>query len=167
MTSLSEQADSWALIPKSEDPLEAELLLEASEMILAICASIPHGHLDPKVYWDRLQRSLKQAADSSMTFPEMVSRFHERLNLSGAFRMATAKRLYLIYLGLERRQQFDQFRSICSEQAAWIIVDARVRREEMKLRHDPKLLALEADDEETITPELAPLMGATSQQATR
>jgi hypothetical protein len=111
------------------------MLNEATDLLLACLASIPRDKIDPKNYWSWAQKALKIAGDGGTTYERMISIMHRELQMGDTpFKEASAKRLYSIGLSIQARNEYQEFRRMVRDHAPYIVILARVRKDETKAK---------------------------------
>jgi hypothetical protein len=133
------------------DILAQETMLnEASDLLLACLSSVPRDKINPKTYWPWAQKALKVAGDGGTTYERMVSIMHRELQMgSTPFHAKACNRIYSIGISLKARENYQDFRRMVRDHAPYIIVLARVRKEEMKTKspdRDDEWLLLESEE---------------------
>lgn len=113
------------------------LMKEAATMLLAVLASCDPKKIDPKKYWDHAQKAIQIGADRGVTYERMVSEMHGQLPIEGAYTIKTGNALYLIGETLKTQKTYSEFRQICRLHAPYIVVLARVMKEEAKKNQAP------------------------------
>jgi hypothetical protein len=128
----------------SEQLWQQTLLEEAADLILCALASIPRERIDPKQYWPWAQKSLKLAGDAGTTYERLVSILHRELQLGDQpFSQKSSSRIYSIGEAIKARGDYARFRRLLRDQAPYIIVLARVRKDAMKHKPEAEWLELE------------------------
>jgi hypothetical protein len=128
----------------SEQLWQQTLLEEAADLILCALASIPREQIDPKQYWPWAQKALKLAGDAGTTYERLVSILHRELRMGDVpFTAKSSNRLYSIGEAIKARGDYQKFRRLLRDQAPYIIVLARVRKDAMKNKPEAEWLELE------------------------
>ncbi len=117
----------------SEMAIEQTLLHEATDLLLACLGSIPRDKIAPKKYWSQAQKALRVGAERAPSFERLVSVMHDTLmDATHPFTAASCKAIYSVGESVKSKGEWDRFRQICREQGPYIILYARVRKEEQK-----------------------------------
>jgi hypothetical protein len=119
-----------------DDMLMRETMMnEATDMLLACLSSIPREKIDPKNYWSWAQKALKISGDGGTTYERMISIMHRELQMGDTpFKEVSAKRLYSIGLSIQARNDYQDFRRMVRDHAPYVVILARVRKDEMKAK---------------------------------
>jgi hypothetical protein len=119
----------------SEQLWQQTLLEEAADLILCALSSVPREKIDPKQYWPWAQKALKLAGDAGTTYERLVSILHRELQLGDQpFTQKASNRIYSIGEAIKSRNDYAKFRRLLRDQAPYIIVLARVRKDAMKTK---------------------------------
>lgn len=137
--------------PPPNDSLTQETMLnEATDLLLACLSSVPREKIDPKNYWPWAQKALKVSGDGGTTYEKMVSLIHRELRMGDAVFSAKASRqIYSLGQTIKARDNYQDFRRMMRDHAPYIVLCARVRKEEMKtksLDRDGEWLSLENEE---------------------
>jgi len=125
-------------LPTQHNSLTNESLInESARLLLEVLGSCDRDKIDPKKYWDHAQKALQIGADRGTTYQRMVSEMHGQLPISGAFRAKTSRAVYLIGETLKQQGTYSEFRQVCRLNAPYIVVLARVMKEEAKKNTAP------------------------------
>lgn len=115
---------------QSDQLTDQTLMHEAASLLLACLASCDRNKIDPKKYWDHAQKALVIGAQRGDTIQRMVSEMHGQLPIEGAFYEKSASKIYSICETIAARKDYRRFREVCRKQAPYIVVLARIEREE-------------------------------------
>jgi len=122
----------------SDATIHQMLMNEAADLLLACLSSIPRDKIDPKKYWPHAQKALRIGAERGATYERMVSEIHGQLmDADTPFVKKTVNKIYSLGESLKSRQQFTEFRRLCRQNAPYIVLYARMRKEQMKSMYDP------------------------------
>jgi len=118
-----------------DEPLsDAELHDLGVRLILGVLKSADTDMIAPKDWWRRAQAALEAGAGMSASYPQMVSKIAEKLEIPAANKW-TAREISSRYSAdsvgarVHAYDQFDRFRTLCERDAFMIISDAQVVRE--------------------------------------
>lgn len=116
----------------SDDLMDETLRILATDLILAMLASIPMENVNPMKHWDWALKALKIGAGRGRTFERMVSEMAAQLPIDGALRKSTASKVYSIGESLTAWKVYPTFRAMIRRDAIYIIVRAQHRNDELK-----------------------------------
>ena len=113
------------MTPEREDELRGV----AADVVLAVMRSVPHGTIGARLWWERATSALQAAANAATGWPLFASRLARKLGIATYVReSAEALCAAESAVGDDLRP----FLRLCREEAPWIIVEARVRRDERR-----------------------------------
>ena len=110
---------------------DEELTQIGIDYILGILRSASTDVIDPKKWWERAKTALETGAAAAATFPQMVSKTANKLQI-GAPTESTSNVISSISLRLTDQKDFERFRYICQRDSIYIIALARIQRDEQK-----------------------------------
>lgn len=116
----------------SDDLMDETLRILATDLILAMLASIPRENVNPMKHWDWALKALRVGAGRGRTYERMVSEMAAQLPIDGALRKHTASKVFSIGESLTAWKAYPTFRAMIRRDAIYIIVRAQHRNDEIK-----------------------------------